>query len=135
MPRVIPCAHRAKVERGFPFKSQAPDALSLEQEDDVSERELRTATVRVLRADEGSGAFYAPAKAPAAAATTDDTEKREGKPAHYKVICISMYMDDLKRLDGMVESLKARGLTKANRSALIRYALSGVNLETVPKGL
>ena len=46
-----------------------------------------------------------------------------------------MYMDDLKRLDGMVESLKARGLTKANRSALIRYALSGVNLEQVPKGL
>ena len=97
----------------------------------MSERELRTATVRVLRADEGSGAFYAPAKAQPA----EDAEKRDGKPAHYKVICISMYMDDLKRLDGMVESLKARGLTKANRSALIRYALSGVNLETVPKGL
>jgi hypothetical protein len=31
--------------------------------------------------------------------------------------------------------LKARGLTKANRSALIRYALGAVNLETVPKGL
>ncbi|HEX3595802.1 MAG TPA: hypothetical protein VHU80_11895 [Polyangiaceae bacterium] len=89
--------------------------------------------MRVLRADDsGSGAFYAP-KAPIEG--TDDQEKRDAKPAHYKVICISMYMDDLKRLDGMVESLKARGLTKANRSALIRYALSGVNLETVPKGL
>ena len=97
----------------------------------MSERELRTATVRVLRADDQSGAFYAPAKPPAA----EETEKRDGKPAHYKVICISMYMDDLKRLDDMVESLKARGLTKANRSALIRYALSGVNLEQVPKGL
>ena len=42
---------------------------------------------------------------------------------------------DLKRLDPMVDSLKARGLTKANRSALIRYALGAVNLETVPKGL
>jgi hypothetical protein len=115
-------------------REQAPHALSLEQEDDVSERELRTATVRVLRADDdrGSGAFYAPtAKAPVA----DDPEKRDAKPAHYKVICISMYMDDLKRLDDMVETLKARGLTKANRSALIRYALSGVNLEQVPKGL
>jgi hypothetical protein len=102
----------------------------------VSERELRTATVRVLRADDerGSGAFYAPAKAPVEGAE-DPAAKRDAKPAHYKVICISMYMDDLKRLDGMVESLKARGLTKANRSALIRYALSGVNLETVPKGL
>jgi len=65
----------------------------------------------------------------------DEVDKREGKPLHYKVICISMYTDDLKRLDTMVESLKARGLTKANRSALIRYALSEVNLERVPKGL
>jgi hypothetical protein len=113
--------------------SKAPDALSLDQEDDVSERELRTATVRVLRADDqGSGAFYAPK---AQVEAEGDPEKRDAKPAHYKVICISMYMDDLKRLDSMVESLKARGLTKANRSALIRYALSGVNLEQVPKGL
>lgn len=62
-------------------------------------------------------------------------QKRDSKPSHYKVICISMYTDDLKRLDGMVESLKTRGLTKANRSALIRYALSEVDLDRVPKGL
>lgn len=61
--------------------------------------------------------------------------KRDAKPSHYKVICISMYTDDLERLDEMVENLKARGLTKANRSALIRYALSNVKLEDVPKGL
>ena len=95
----------------------------------MSERELREATARVLHADEdrGSGAFFAP-PSPAA-------DKPEAKPLHYKVICISMYTDDLKRLDTMVESLKARGLTKANRSALIRYALSNVDLEQVPKGL
>ncbi len=46
-----------------------------------------------------------------------------------------MYTEDLKRLDGMVDALKARGLTKANRSALIRYALSAVKLEDVPKGI
>jgi hypothetical protein len=61
--------------------------------------------------------------------------KRDAKPSHYKVICISMYTDDLKRLDSMVEALKARGLTKANRSALIRYALGEVDLDRVPKGL
>ena len=61
--------------------------------------------------------------------------KRDAKPSHYKVICISMYTEDLKRLDGMVEALKARGLTKANRSALIRYALGEVDLDRVPKGL
>jgi hypothetical protein len=57
------------------------------------------------------------------------------KPTHYKVICISMYTDDLERLDEMVETLKSRGLTKANRSALIRYALANVKLDDVPKGL
>jgi hypothetical protein len=57
------------------------------------------------------------------------------KPAHYKVICISMYTRDLEQLDGMVEQLKARGLTKANRSALIRFALAQVDLDTVPRGL
>lgn len=57
------------------------------------------------------------------------------KPTHYKVICISMYTDDLAKLDEMVDALKARGLTKANRSALIRYALSGVDLDTVPRGM
>ena len=101
----------------------------------MTERELRQATARVLEPEsERSGAFYQPA-AIAAALPAEDAEKRDGKPVHYKVICISMYTDDLKRLDGMVESLKARGLTKANRSALIRYALSEVNLERVPKGL
>jgi len=46
-----------------------------------------------------------------------------------------MYTDDLERLDEMVQNLKARGLTKANRSALIRYALGAVNLDEGPKGL
>jgi hypothetical protein len=46
-----------------------------------------------------------------------------------------MYTEDLKRLDTMVDTLKARGLTKANRSALIRYALGAIDLDTVPKGL
>jgi hypothetical protein len=57
------------------------------------------------------------------------------KPSHYKVICISMYTEDLAQLDEMVEALKARGLTKASRSALIRHALSQVDLDKVPRGL
>ncbi|MEM9691503.1 MAG: hypothetical protein AAGA56_03075 [Myxococcota bacterium] len=57
------------------------------------------------------------------------------KPTHYKVICISMYIDALERLDAMVKELKARGYTKANRSALIRHALDTVNLDEVPRGM
>ena len=91
----------------------------------MSERELREATARVLDTnDRGSGAFFAPP--PAIVARGADKAE---KPVHYKVICISMYTEDLKRLDHMVETLKGRGLTKANRSALIRYALSGVDLD------
>jgi hypothetical protein len=98
--------------------------------------DLRQATAKVLDpADvEGvlSGTYYSTA---AGAGRSGAPETAGEKPTHYKVICISMYTEDLKRLDNMVDSLKARGLTKANRSALIRYALGAVNLETVPKGL
>ena len=67
-----------------------------------------------------SGAFYAPdePRAPSRGAA------RGRRPAHYKVICISLYNDDLEQLDEMVDELKARGITKANRSALIRHALT-----------
>ena len=61
--------------------------------------------------------------------------KKKGKPTHYKVICISIYIDALDRLDGMVSELKSRGHTKANRSALIRHALSVVDLDSVPRGM
>src|SRR6188768_1495932 len=100
--------------------------------------ELRQAARKVLDVDEVEGvlssSFYAPSsdERPKVLFSTDTTQE---KPTHYKVICISMYTDDLKRLDTMVDSLKARGLTKANRSALIRYALSNIDLENVPKGL
>jgi hypothetical protein len=63
------------------------------------------------------------------------SEPPEIRPDHYKVICISLYNEDLKQLDTMVASLKRRGLTKASRSALIRYALSQVDLDAVPRGL
>jgi hypothetical protein len=80
-----------------------------------------------------SGEFYSPAteSEPRPKLVAGASEK----PAHYKVICISMYTRDLEQLDSMVEALKSRGLTKANRSALIRFALGQVDLESVPRGL
>ena len=100
-------------------------------------RDLREATARVLDRDEVDGvlssAFYTPSSPAAPSVPSSDASAE--KPLHYKVICISMYTDDLKRLDGMVDELKLRGLTKANRSALIRYALGAVDLDRVPKGL
>jgi hypothetical protein len=81
-----------------------------------------------------SGSYYTPPPEPPRRAKTLGGEKAE-KPAHYKVICISMYTSDLEQLDAMVEKLKARGLTKANRSALIRFALAQVEVDKVPRGL
>ena len=101
--------------------------------------ELRQAARKVLDVDEVEGvlssSFYAPSSEERPALYAAEGVAREEKPTHYKVICISMYTDDLKRLDTMVDTLKARGLTKANRSALIRYALGTIDLDSVPKGL
>ncbi len=91
---------------------------------------------RVLDPDEVqgvlSGAFYAPipvTKGRGAASPAPE------KPAHYKVICISMYIKDLDRLDALVDELKKKGVTKANRSALIRAALDQVDLAKIPRGM
>jgi hypothetical protein len=101
--------------------------------------DYRAAAKALLDTDEVqhvlSGAFYTPAPGEASEARAKVVARASTKPAHYKVICISMYTDDLERLDTMVDQLKARGLTKANRSALIRYALANVNLDNVPRGL
>jgi hypothetical protein len=110
------------------------------QEEPVSEdKSFRDAAARVFDPEEVEGVltskFYTPKGLGTPANEADDGRRRDDKPAHYKVICISLYTDDLRRLDDMVDSLKARGLTKANRSALIRYALDRVDLDTVPRGL
>ena len=98
--------------------------------------DLHEATARVLDRDDIDGvlggSFYSPTTSERPASSTRAAGER---PTHYKVICISMYTDDLERLDEMVQTLKTRGLTKANRSALIRYALGSVKLDDVPKGL
>jgi len=60
--------------------------------------------------------------------------KENAKPAlNYKVICISMYVDDLYALDRMVEKLKGRGIQKASRSGIIRAALAQLDLEKVDR--
>jgi len=104
------------------------------------EQEAGLAGARVLDADEVqgvlSGAFYTKEGRPGEGrkGRQRKTEPAE-KPQHYKVICISLYTKDLERLDRLVHELKARGVTKANRSALIRVALDQLDLDKVPRGL
>lgn len=53
----------------------------------------------------------------------------KARPTHYKVICISMYTRDIEDLDAKVAELKRRGWTKANKSQLIRLALSQIDID------
>lgn len=59
--------------------------------------------------------------------------KAKDKPDHYDVICISLYTEDLARLDKMVEKLKKRGHRRISRSALIRFALDHVDIDAFPR--
>ena len=43
-----------------------------------------------------------------------------------------MYTKDLENLEANVAELKRRGHTKANKSQLIRYALSQLDIDKMP---
>lgn len=56
------------------------------------------------------------------------------KVAH-RLLCISVYPDDIRRMDELVRLLRARGVKYASRSGLVRYALTLVDPEVVPKSV
>jgi hypothetical protein len=80
--------------------------------------------------------FYKPEPtiAPSSITPITDAPKAKDKPTHYKVVCISLYTEDIDNLERMVAELKRRGHTKANKSQLIRAALAQVDLAKIPKG-
>jgi len=92
-----------------------------------------------LAADAILERFYKPvADAPpvndgTAAASPMAAPTKTTKPTHYKVVCISLYNQDIEHLERMVAELKRRGHTKANKSQLIRAALAQVDLGKIPK--
>lgn len=51
----------------------------------------------------------------------------------FKIICISLYDQDVQNLDEAVSQLKERGLRRANRSWLIRYALARIDLDAIQR--
>lgn len=54
------------------------------------------------------------------------------RPSHYKVVSISLYLEDIERLEKLVAELKARGQSRANKSMVIREALRQMDLDAVP---
>ena len=57
--------------------------------------------------------------------------KPSPKPSHYKIVSISLYNEDIERLEKMVRELKKRGHYKANKSQLIRQALAKLDLDSI----
>ncbi len=55
------------------------------------------------------------------------------KPQHYKIVSISLYNEDIERLEGLVRELRRRGHYKANKSQVIRQALAQLDLDRVAK--
>jgi hypothetical protein len=80
-----------------------------------------------LEGDDVLARFYG------AAAPTPPPRKKE-KPTHYKLVCISLYTEDIQLLESLVAELKRRGHTKANKSQVIRAALDQIDLDRIPKG-
>jgi hypothetical protein len=66
-------------------------------------------------------------------ARTPSGSSAKAKPTHYKVVSISLYTEDIERLEAMVQELKRRGYTKASKSQLIRFALDTVDLDALPR--
>ena len=60
------------------------------------------------------------------------TARAKPRPTHYRVVCISLYTEDLARIDAAVSELKRRGHTKATRSSVLRAAMLQVDLAEVP---
>lgn len=83
-----------------------------------------------LFADESAvDAFFRPSAAPR---RRPPPPLRKTRPAHYKVVSISLYTDDIERLGDLVDQAKALGHTRANKSLLIREALRQLDLDKIP---
>lgn len=74
-----------------------------------------------------------PIAAPRAPKSTRPSRAPKPKPDHYEVICISLYKEDLERLDAKVLELKQSGHRKMTRSGLIRFALDQVDARKMPR--
>lgn len=72
--------------------------------------------------------YFAKSEIPAVEAKT----AKKPKPTHYKVVCISLYTQDIEHLEETVAELKRRGHTKANKSQLIRQALRQFDIDKLP---
>ena len=63
--------------------------------------------------------------------TTDPPAEQSTPTKHYKLVCISMYTNDIAQLDAKVAELKRRGWPRASKSQLVRIALAQLDIDTL----
>jgi hypothetical protein len=107
-------------------KNEPPAPRLAMARDPLSSDDILTGFYRPERAPGRDDEAAEPALRPAAAPARP-------RPTHYKVVCISLYNEDIERLDGLVAELKRRGHSKANKSQVIREALLQIDLDRVPR--
>ncbi len=61
------------------------------------------------------------------------SKEKSEKPTHYKVVSISLYTEDIDRLNALVKNLKQRGHSRASKSMIIREALRQLDIDTIPQ--
>lgn len=97
---------------------------------------------RVIRATRDARALIAEAERIRREREAADNPRRLGlcepHPASrarpFRVISISIYCDELQRLDAMVATAKRNGRASANRSSMIRSAIRSIAGEQAPAG-
>lgn len=63
------------------------------------------------------------------------TTEASNADAPYKVVCVSLYSEDLARLDAIVKALRARGVRGVSRSSVIREAVDRLDAASVGRVL
>lgn len=86
-----------------------------------------------LSSDDILADFYRPETRAEKRGKAEPPREERARPTHYKVVCISLYNEDIERLDALVKELKRRGHSKANKSQVIREALLQIDLDRVPR--
>lgn len=61
--------------------------------------------------------------------------RKKNQPIHYRTVCISLYNRDIALLEQMLRKLRRLGHTKINKSQIIRFALSQVDVVNMPRAL
>lgn len=54
------------------------------------------------------------------------------RPRHYRSVNVTLYTEDVERLEALLLELKRRGHTRANKSLVIREALRQLDPDLVP---